>query len=106
MVQDESENGNEASSSVTPKPALIMSREMRREFQTILDNAAKTDKGDGKTVCKAICLISKEIGIQRVAEAAGLERTSFYRTFNGQTDARISNVLRVVRALGCQLKLR
>lgn len=106
MVQEESENRNGQVSFVSPKPALIISREMRRNFQTILDNAAKSDKGDGKTVCTAICSISKEVGIQRVAEAAGLERTSFYRTFNGQTDARISNVLRVVRALGCQLKLR
>lgn len=85
---------------------LTIPKDKRREYQARLDEAVKNDTGDGSLVCGVIGQISREVGIQAIAEVCGLERTSFYRTFNGKTDARISNVLRVVRALGCKITLR
>lgn len=85
---------------------LTIPKDKRHEYQDRLDQAVKNDTGDGSLVCAEIGRISREVGIQAIAEVCGLERTSFYRTFNGKTDARISNVLRVVRALGCKITLR
>ena len=87
---------------VTP---LKLSREQKRTFQEQLNRAADEDPGDGSEICRVIGVISRKTGVQQVAGATGLERTSLYRTFNGTTDARLSNVLRVVRALGCRLTL-
>lgn len=85
---------------------LHITTENKREFQARLNTAAESDPGDGSLLCKVIGEIAREVGIQAISEECSLERTSFYRTFNGKTDARISNVLRVVRALGCKVTLR
>lgn len=108
MVREESEQviENETNADVELPKQISMTRSQRKGYQMALDAAAQADAGDGRTVCMALCAIAKEVGVQKVTELAKLERTSFYRTFNGQTDARLSNVMRVVRALGLQLKLR
>lgn len=90
----------------TMEQQLNLTRDLRRKIQARLDEAAANDPGDASLLCKTLGDISRELGVQQIAAIAGLERTSFYRTFNGLTDARISNVIRVVRALGCSLTIK
>ncbi len=85
---------------------MYAGREARMNARRVLNEALANDPGDGSLLCRTIGEIAKSYGVQQVAEKAGVERTSFYRTFNGKTDARLSNVLRVLGALGFRITIR
>ena len=85
---------------------LFLPKDLKTEYQERLDAACKADEGDGMTISRVLSEICHEIGMVRVASVSGIERTTFYRVFNGKNDIRISNVLRVIRILGCKLHLR
>ncbi len=83
-----------------------LTNDLKRKLQQRLDKAAAEDDGTGMLLTREIGEIGREIGVQRICRIANLERTSFYRTFDGMTDPRFSNVFRVIKALGLTLTLR
>lgn len=85
---------------------LNITPELRRKLQARIDRAAADDNGTGMGITAEIGEIGRELGVQRLCRIAQLERTSFYRTFDGNTDPRLSNILRALRALGLSLTLR
>ncbi len=85
---------------------LNITADLRRKFQARLDRACAADNGTGMTITKEIGDIGREVGVQKLCRIAQLERTSFYRTFDGKTDPRLSNMMRALRALGLTLTLR
>lgn len=85
---------------------MDLSSEQRRRLQVRLDRASAEDDGSGMLITREIGEIGRELGVQRLCRTAQLERTSFYRTFDGVTDPRLSNLMRAVRALGLVLTLR
>ena len=88
------------------KTDMKLTTELNRKLQQRLDKAAAEDDGTGMMLTREIGEIGRELGVQRVCRIANLERTSFYRTFDGMTDPRFSNVYRVIKALGLTLTLR
>lgn len=85
---------------------MDLSSDLRRRLQVRLDEASARDDGSGLIITREIGEIGRELGVQRLCREARLERTSFYRTFDGVTDPRLSNLMRAVRALGLVLTLR
>lgn len=85
---------------------LNLTADLRRKLQARIDRAAAEDNGTGMAITKEIGEIGRELGVQKLCRIAQLERTSFYRTFDGKTDPRLSNLLRALRALGLTLTLR
>ena len=85
---------------------LNISPELRRKLQARVDRASAEDNGTGMAITKELGDIGRELGVQRLCRIAQLERTSFYRTFDGKTDPRLSNLMRALRALGLTLTLR
>lgn len=85
---------------------LNLTADLRRKLQARIDRAAAEDNGTGMAITKEIGDIGRELGVQKLCRIAQLERTSFYRTFDGKTDPRLSNLLRALRALGLTLTLR
>lgn len=85
---------------------MNLSADMRKKLQVRLDRASADDDGSGMLITKEIGEIGRELGVQKLCRLARLERTSFYRTFDGVTDPRLSNLMRAVRALGLVLTLR
>ena len=88
------------------KSEMKLTNDLKRKLQQRLDKAAAEDDGTGMMITREIGEIGRELGVQCVCRIANLERTSFYRTFDGMTDPRFSNVYRVVKALGLSLTLR
>jgi len=84
---------------------LFLPRGLRKEYQNRIDEACRQDPGDGSSVAKVLGDIAREVGVIRITRLAGLERTSFYRTFNGKTDPRISTIAKLIRALGVKVIL-
>lgn len=85
---------------------LNLTADLPRKLQARIDRAAAEDNGTGMAITKEIGDIGRELGVQKLCRIAQLERTSFYRTFDGKTDPRLSNLLRALRALGLTLTLR
>lgn len=85
---------------------LSITPDLRRKLQARLDRASAEDNGTGMTITKEIGEMGRELGVQRLCRIAQLERTSFYRTFDGKTDPRLSNIMRALRALGLSLTIR
>lgn len=85
---------------------LFLPKDLKKEYQERLDAACRADNGDGVAVCGVLSEICHEIGMVRIASVSGIERTTFYRLFNGKTDLRLSSILKVIRILGCKLHLR
>lgn len=85
---------------------LSITPDLRRKLQSRLDRASAEDNGTGMTITREIGEIGRELGVQRLCRIAQLERTSFYRTFDGKTDPRLSNIMRALRALGLSLTIR
>jgi probable addiction module antidote protein len=68
-----------------------------------INNALKSS--DIVAVCNAIGDATRLHSISDIAEATGLERPSIYRAFGGQQYPNFSTVLRVLDAMGFQLKV-
>ncbi len=86
--------------------ALFLPAELKKEYQHRLDEACRNDSGDGMTIAKVFCELCHEVGMGRVANVSGIERSVFYRLFNGKNELRVGPVMRVLRSFGCTLRLR
>jgi probable addiction module antidote protein len=56
-------------------------------------------------ICKAIGDALRQHNISDIAKRAGLSRTSIYRAFGRQQSPNLSTVLRILDAMGLQLKV-
>ncbi len=53
----------------------------------------------------ALGQLAKHHGMSRVAQATGLNRESLYKTFSGKVQPKWSTIVKVMRALGVELKV-
>lgn len=71
-----------------------------------LKAARLRDPGDGSEICKELNKIARDVGVTNICEEAGLERTGFYRTFNGSTDPKFSHIIKLIHALDIGLLIK
>lgn len=86
--------------------ALFLPSELKKEYQHRLDEACRTDTGDGMTISKVVSELCHEVGMSRVAHVTGIERPVFYRLFNGRNELKVGPTIQVLRAFGCYLRIR
>ena len=86
--------------------SLFLPSELKKEYQQRLDEACRNDSGDGMTISKVFSEICHEVGMVRVASVSGIDRTAFYRLFNGKTELKLGVTIQVLRSFGCSLRLR
>ncbi len=55
---------------------------------------------------KALAEIAKALGVNKVAEAAGVNRESLYKTLKGGSKTRYETVQKLMAALGVELTVR
>jgi probable addiction module antidote protein len=81
------------------KPSVDLSENVEDRINKALQSS------DMIAVCEAIGDALRRHTISDIAKRAGLRRTSIYRAFGGQQSPNFSTVLRVLDAMGLQLKV-
>jgi len=84
---------------------VFLPRRLRHEFQERIDEASRRDKGDGQCIAQTLGEIVREVGVRFVTEVAHLDRTSFYRSFNGKTNPHLQTFAKLTRALRLRVHL-
>ena len=75
--------------------------EMIQEYlNTVLED------GDSQDIITAVGHIAKAIGMSKIAEQTGLSRPSLYKAFSKNAKPQFETVLKVLRAVGGNLKLK
>ena len=77
---------------------------LRTEAQKAAYLEAALEDGDPSVVAAALGDIARAKGMTEVATLAGLGRESLYKALSETGNPELSTVLRVVRALGLQLR--
>lgn len=65
---------------------------------------AALDEGDATVVAAALGDIARAKGMTRIARATGLGRESLYKSLSATGNPELATVLRVVAALGLELR--
>ena len=60
---------------------------------------------EARTICIAIGQALKDFNVSEIAKDTGLQRTSIYRAFGKEQLPNFSTILRVLTAMGLQLKV-
>lgn len=61
---------------------------------------------DPQALMKALAEVAKALGVNKVAEAAGVNRESLYKTLKGGSKTRYETVQKLMLALGVELTVR
>jgi len=61
---------------------------------------------DPQALMKALAEVAKVLGVNKVAEAAGVNRESLYKTLKGGSKTRYETVQKLMWALGVELTVR
>ena len=61
---------------------------------------------DPQALMKALAEVAKVLGVNKVAEAAGVNRESLYKTLKGGSKTRYETVQKLMLALGVELTVR
>lgn len=61
---------------------------------------------DPQALMKALAEVAKALGVNKVAEAAGVNRESLYKTLKGGSKTRYETVQKLMWALGVELTVR
>ncbi|MBP1125307.1 MULTISPECIES: addiction module antidote protein [Pseudomonas] len=61
---------------------------------------------DPQLLMKALAEVAKALGVSKVAEAAGVNRESLYKTLKGGSKTRYETVQKLMAALGVELTVR
>ncbi|NVZ71721.1 addiction module antidote protein [Pseudomonas costantinii] len=61
---------------------------------------------DPQILMKALAEVAKALGVNKVAEAAGVNRESLYKTLKGGTKTRYETVQKLMIALGVELTVQ
>ena len=69
-----------------------------------LNASLDDDPGDGSLVRAALGDIARARGMSRVSRAAGISREGLYRALSAEGNPEFATVMRVMRALGLQLR--
>ena len=70
-----------------------------------LDACLIEDPGDGSLIRAALGDIARARGMSSVSRAAGISREGLYRALSEDGNPEFATVMRVMRALGVQLKV-
>jgi len=76
-----------------------------QEMAAYLDACMEEAPGDAASVAKALGDIARARGMSQVASDAGLSRESLYKALSGERNLTLDTVLRVVDALGLELRV-
>ena len=63
------------------------------------------EEGSNDEIVSAIGHVAKAIGMTKIAEETGLSRPSLYKALSGGAKPQFSTILKVLRAVGGQLKI-
>lgn len=63
------------------------------------------EEGDSSDIIAAIGHVAKAIGMSKIAEKTGLSRPSLYKALSENSKPQFDTILKVLRALGGQLKV-
>lgn len=69
-----------------------------------LNASLDNDPGDGSLIRAALGDIARARGMSRVSRAAGMSREGLYRALSADGNPEFATVMRVMRALGLQLR--
>lgn len=64
------------------------------------------EEGDERAIISAIGNVAKAIGMTKIAERTGLSRPSLYKALSENAKPQFSTILKVLRAIGGNLKAR
>lgn len=86
----------------------------RFEASRFLDNpvtisaflAEAMREGDSEHLMEALGEVAKAVGINKIAQEAGVNRESLYKTFKQGTKPRFETVVKVLEALGVELAIK
>ena len=76
----------------------------RREMAAYLEASIEEADGDAAFIAKALGDIARARGMTQVARDAGMSRESLYKALSGERIPGFDTILRVVRALGLELR--
>jgi probable addiction module antidote protein len=62
------------------------------------------ETGDPAFIADSIGVVARAVGMARIAKAAGLSRESLYRSLSAEGHPEFSTVLKVLGALGVEIK--
>ncbi len=74
------------------------------EMAAYLEACFEESNGDAAFVAKALGDIARAKGMTQVARDAGLSRESLYKALSGERTPGFDTILKVVRALGMELR--
>lgn len=74
------------------------------EMAAYLEACLEESNGDAAFVAKALGDIARARGMTQVARDAGLSRESLYKALSGERTPGFDTILKVVRALGMELR--
>ncbi|WP_413625122.1 addiction module antidote protein [Luteibacter sp. Lutesp34] len=74
------------------------------EQMAYLNACLEDDPGDGSLVRAALGDIARARGMSRVARATGISREGLYRALSSDGNPEFATVMRVMRALGVNLR--
>ncbi|MCX2745624.1 putative addiction module antidote protein [Mangrovivirga sp. M17] len=63
------------------------------------------EEGDSRDIVVALGHIAKAIGMSKIAEQTGLSRPSLYKALSENSKPQFDTILKVIRAIGSNLKL-
>lgn len=76
------------------------SKEMIAEYLNIV-----LEEGDNQDIINAIGHIAKAIGMTKIANETGISRPSLYKTLSDGAKPQFSTIMKVLRAVGGQIKI-
>jgi probable addiction module antidote protein len=86
-------------SNKSERPGVDLSENVEDRINKALQSS------DMIAICEAIGDALRRYNISDIAKTAGIHRTSIYRAFGGQQSPSLSTVLRILNAMGLQLKV-
>jgi probable addiction module antidote protein len=67
---------------------------------------AVLEEGDSQEILTAIGHVAKAIGMSKIAEQTGLSRPSLYKALSKNAKPQFDTILKVLRAIGENMKLK
>ena len=64
------------------------------------------EEGDSKDIIAALGHIAKAIGMSKIAEETGMSRPSLYKALSENAKPQFETILKVLRAVGGNLKIK
>ena len=75
------------------------------EVRLFLEECAREDPGDGSLIRAALENIAEGRNLDRLAREIGMSGDGLYKAISGDGDPSFATVMRVIRALGMELRI-